>query len=162
MNASTVLCAIPDKCTGCMACVEACSIYHVGEFDRQRARVRVLMDDAARLYMPVVCVSCPDMPCIASCPVDAIGLGDVLVPVVDMEKCTGCGSCAEACPFGHVWISDRDGLAYKCDLCGGDPQCTRVCTYDALTKGEPSAEATASKIGYLAARLNRVESDSQS
>jgi Flp pilus assembly CpaF family ATPase len=44
------------------------------------------------------------------------------VYAVDPEKCDGCGECF--CPYGALEIK---GYARKCDLCGGDPQCVKVC-----------------------------------
>ena len=36
--------------------------------------------------------------CVAACNFDAIHIGDNGLPVVDDEKCTGCGLCVAACP----------------------------------------------------------------
>ncbi len=42
----------------------------------------------------------PCNPCSTSCPFDAIYIGDDIntPPVVDFEKCTGCGICVYSCP----------------------------------------------------------------
>jgi len=60
------------------------------------------------------------------------GTGSV---TIDEEKCVGCGSCAEACPFnseGVIKPSVIAGKFIKCDLCGGDPQCVEICPTGAL------------------------------
>jgi len=36
--------------------------------------------------------------CEEVCPFDAIHIGDKGLPIVDIEKCTGCGLCVQACP----------------------------------------------------------------
>ena len=36
--------------------------------------------------------------CVASCPFDAISMGEDGLPVVNEALCTGCGNCVEACP----------------------------------------------------------------
>ncbi len=38
--------------------------------------------------------------CQVACDFDAIHMNDQLLPVVDVDKCTACGDCVEACPRG--------------------------------------------------------------
>lgn len=45
---------------------------------------------------PYGCLGLGD--CVAVCEFDAIHMNDNHIPVVDEDKCTGCGMCAEACP----------------------------------------------------------------
>jgi len=56
--------------------------------------------------------------------------------LVDREKCTSCGACIRACPGTVPFLHPGDNKATICDLCGGDPECVKVCTeagYNALT-----------------------------
>ena len=49
---------------------------------------------------------------------------------VDLEKCTGCGSCEPACPFGLIELVDEKArIGEGCNLCGA---CVEACTYDAI------------------------------
>lgn len=48
------------------------------------------------------------------------------------EKCTGCGSCATACPFGAIEM--REGRAFiteACTMCGS---CIEVCEFKAIER----------------------------
>ena len=59
--------------------------------------------------------------------------------LVDADKCTACGECVAACPYGMVG-QDSDGIAYKCDYCAGDPACVKECFPGALTFEEKTPE----------------------
>ena len=49
---------------------------------------------------------------------------------IDLEKCTGCGSCEPVCPFGVIEIvEDVARIGEGCNLCGA---CVEACTYDAI------------------------------
>jgi Fe-S-cluster-containing hydrogenase component 2 len=48
------------------------------------------------------------------------------------EKCTGCGICVQACPFRAIRLDEGEKKAWKCDFCGGDPQCFAWCPANAL------------------------------
>ena len=49
----------------------------------------------------------------------------------DLEKCTGCGNCVPACPFGLLEIvDDKVRMKEGCTLCGA---CRDICTFDAIT-----------------------------
>ena len=37
-----------------------------------------------------------------------------------------------ACPFGAILVDPKTGDVVKCDLCGGDPTCVKVCPTRAL------------------------------
>lgn len=36
--------------------------------------------------------------CVKNCPFDAIKIGDNNLPIIDREKCSGCGKCQSVCP----------------------------------------------------------------
>jgi len=66
-----------------------------------------------------------------ACPTAAMYRDAEGIVLVHEELCTGCGSCAAACPYGMV-EQNAAGIAYKCDCCGGDPACVKECHADAL------------------------------
>lgn len=61
--------------------------------------------------------------------------------IIDIEKCTGCGTCVDTCPFGALEvIEDKARVSEKCTLCGS---CAEVCPFDALTFEREEAQAAA-------------------
>jgi len=49
---------------------------------------------------------------------------------IDLDKCTGCGSCVAVCPFGLLEIvDDKVQLKEGCTLCGA---CQEACDYEAI------------------------------
>jgi electron transfer flavoprotein alpha subunit len=54
---------------------------------------------------------------------------------IDPEKCTGCGNCTPACPYGLIEvIGDIAQVKDGCTLCGA---CVDSCGYDAITLEAP-------------------------
>lgn len=55
---------------------------------------------------------------------------------VDEELCTGCGTCAETCPYGAIAFEKRDGLLYASHidplLCKGCGNCVVACPPKAI------------------------------
>ena len=115
------------KCTGCRRCEIACTLHHENRIWPEASRIRVFML-VPGVEIPHLCVQCTDYPCVESCPFNALSVDERTSAVlVDREKCTGCGSCIEACPGRIPHIHPRDGYALICDLCGGEPKCVEAC-----------------------------------
>ena len=77
---------------------------------------------------PHLCTQCYDYPCIESCTFDALSVDEATSAViVDRDKCTSCKLCVTACPGRVPFLHPGDNKATICDLCGGDPQCVKVC-----------------------------------
>jgi Fe-S-cluster-containing hydrogenase component 2 len=103
----------------------------------EASRIRVFMPFPG-VEVPHLCTQCDDYPCVESCPTTpkALSVDPVTTAVlVDREKCISCGKCLIACPGNVPFLHPKDNKATICNLCNGDPQCTKVCTeagYDAI------------------------------
>lgn len=132
---------IPEKCTGCRACEIFCPATHEEALNPALSRIRVLKDEWADLYLPIVCPPCQDRACIAACPEEGalvINERTGAVEVVE-ENCTGCSRCVRACEIGAIHFLRQKGrgklgkaTVIKCNQCGGEPMCVQVCEAGAL------------------------------
>ena len=68
------------------------------------------------LFRIRVCQHCDDPPCLEVCPEEAITRRPDGVVILDSGRCTGCGACRDACPYGAISFGEG-GTAYKCNLC---------------------------------------------
>jgi carbon-monoxide dehydrogenase iron sulfur subunit len=123
----------PTLCTGCRSCEMACSLSHEGKCSPALSRVRVIKFDAEGRNVPSICAQCTRPECLSACAEGAIRLDAATGAVlIDENLCTGCRSCIPACPHSQIGFHPEKRLAFKCDLCGGDPQCARFCPTGAL------------------------------
>jgi Fe-S-cluster-containing dehydrogenase component len=115
------------KCSGCRRCEIACSLFHEGWIWPEASRIKVFML-VPGIEIPQLCAQCHDYPCVEACPAGALSVDNATGAVlVDRDKCTGCGICIHKCPGNIPFLHPKDGKATICDLCGGDPQCAKVC-----------------------------------
>jgi len=131
-----LLMAVPNRCTGCNRCVYACSAAKEGMFVPSRARIKVTNFPHEGYSVPNVCFHCSKPECMEACPEGAVFKNERGIVVVDARKCSGCGDCVQACPYGMI-EQYGSGKAFKCDLCGGNPACAAECHYGALVFKEP-------------------------
>ncbi len=50
--------------------------------------------------------------CVNVCPCDAVQMNDDNLPVINEEKCTGCGLCVKACPRNIICLIPRSQKVY--------------------------------------------------
>jgi anaerobic dimethyl sulfoxide reductase subunit B len=133
-----------ERCVQCHACATACRLWRAAEagdgWRRIEWRWHGEVPGMTLRSASVACLHCVDPACLPACPSGAISKrAEDGVVLVDPALCTGCRSCAEACPFGAPRF-DADGPMRKCDLCAlapgavgeGAPPCARVCPTGAL------------------------------
>mgnify|MGYP002682374296 CR=1 FL=1 len=58
--------------------------------------------------------------------------------VVIQRKCTGCGVCVSACPFGAIDLKDTAEINAACRMCG---LCERSCPEKAIMRLETKAKS---------------------
>jgi len=147
----------PEYCVGCERCEMVCSFHHDGESSITKSRIRVLHDPVKLAWdCPIFCTQCAEAPCIEACPTGALyrvqvkGAMTTLsahagVVVVDSGKCTGCGECITACPLHALSLDEEKSVVFKCELCGGDPECVKWCDRGVLIMREVNLDSPARK-----------------
>ena len=111
------------------------------------------------LFTRQSCMHCTDAACVRVCPNGSLYHHELGFVAYNRDTCTGCGYCAEACPF-NVPRSDRNiwsGQAKmdKCTFCtsqgydriaeGWEPACVHTCPPGALEYGDRDALVTKGK-----------------
>jgi len=140
-------------CSGCRTCESVCTTYNSqGLTSSGLARIILEKDYLRAVYETNPCFQCVEPLCLAACPVDAIIIdrqSETNARIINQEECVGCEACVEAC--GSVFSPPRPrfdaetGVAVKCHLCLGEPQCVKYCPYGAL---EYKWSDTGIKTGY--------------
>jgi len=91
-----------------------------------------------KIRFALICRKCELAPCVNACPQKALEKvpaenGDSGVLKRANMLCTGCGTCAIACPFGTIYTDLIPFPSSVCDLCkdrlapGEKPLCVRTC-----------------------------------
>jgi carbon-monoxide dehydrogenase iron sulfur subunit len=126
-----------ERCTGCRTCEEVCSLKNTGRVQPSRSRIKIIKYEKRgeyHNYVPMVCQQCSTPLCMEACPTNAISRNDITgAMVVDESSCVGCRVCNMACPIGGISIDPVSNVAFKCELCDGDPECVKYCDAEALS-----------------------------
>lgn len=116
------------KCSGCRACLVACSLNLFDENNPKWAALRVVPHfPAPGTFEVKVCTQCGQ--CAQACPTEAIQRNARGAWAVVREDCTLCEACVNECPEGVMFVGYGFEHAWKCDLCG---DCVKACGMSAL------------------------------
>ena len=132
-----------DRCIRCYACEVACKQENrlppgprwcsVVTLEPRRVNGELHTD-----FVFTTCMQCENPFCVVVCPENALIQRSDKIVVPDESKCTGCGLCVKACPFGAIHVRSREKKVWKCALCadrtdaGLEPECVRHCAGGAL------------------------------
>lgn len=118
----------PKKCQGCKSCMMACSIAHEGVVNLSLSRIQVIQNsfekwpDDQKIEQ---CRQCTNPRCVKVCSVGALSVNPELgnIRMVDHQKCIGCKSCIDACPYtpGRAIWNFEGQYSQICDLCADTP-----------------------------------------
>lgn len=100
-----------DLCIFCDLCKDVCPTDAIGPVDPekpQEGRIGVAILHPDRCLAFLEAESCGI--CVDACEYDALSFDDYRRPVVDDQKCNGCGECVRICP-ANVWKRFSGGTA---------------------------------------------------
>ena len=122
-----------------------CSLKNSGMFNPAKARIWIHKNKKG-LDTPMICRHCLVPLCEKACPVQGEKplRRDKETGIVNfyVEHCIGCYECVSACPFGAMRIDPHTSEVFKCNLCGGDPECVKWCPNDAIQYVDTKAVGT--------------------
>ena len=127
-----------DKCNGCQGCEVICSAAHAqprySGINPNRARIRVVRDPLADIYVPVFAGEYTAAECAGR---DKY--------VIDGKEYEECAFCRAACPSRDAFKEPDSGLPLKCDMCesvpdADEPLCVQWCIAEALVYEEYEVE----------------------
>ncbi len=134
------------KCIGCHACTTACKSEHQVPIGVNRTWVKQVekgeFPHTRRLFSVMRCNHCTDAPCVEICPVEALYTRKDGIVDFDKDRCIGCKSCMQACPYDALYIDPETHTAAKCNYCahrveiGLEPACVNVCPEHAIISGD--------------------------
>ncbi len=170
------------RCVGCQACVVACKsenkvplgvfrtvvqVQESGHMEKDDAGIVITENgnyapNVKKSMLPLMCNHCEIPACVAACPVKATFKRQDGVVLIDYQKCIGCGTCIQACPYGMRFFNPVQKTADKCTLCvhrinaGLAPACVTSCVGRARIFGDlldPKSEVSRLVAANPASRL---------
>src|SRR5579859_482400 len=134
------------KCIGCHACTVACKAEHDVPIGVYRTWVKYIergeFPNSRRYFLVNRCNHCDDAPCVKICPTSALYKREDGIVDFDANRCIGCKSCMQACPYDALYIDPYSHTAAKCNYCahrtelGLEPACVVVCPEQAIIAGD--------------------------
>ena len=134
------------RCIGCHACTVACKEENRVPLGAFRTWVKYVergtFPQTRRYFSVLRCNHCDDAPCVTICPTVALYRRSDGIVDFDGERCIGCKSCMQACPYDALYMDPSTNTAAKCNYCahrvevGLEPACVIVCPEQAIIAGD--------------------------
>lgn len=88
-------------CSGCGACQQACPTLALSQPDQKWPSGIAVIDESCLAQKGVTCQSCKDS-CETSEVIRFSWQDRTPIPVINAERCTGCGECVAVCPTSSI------------------------------------------------------------
>ncbi len=134
------------RCIGCHACTVACKEENRVPLGTFRTWVKYVekgeFPNTRRHFAVLRCNHCDNAPCVTICPTVALYRRPDGIVDFDRDRCIGCKSCMQACPYDALYIDPETQTAAKCHFCahrverGLEPACVIVCPERAILTGD--------------------------
>jgi Fe-S-cluster-containing dehydrogenase component/DMSO reductase anchor subunit len=136
-----------NRCTGCGACVIACTIENQNKQAVNWRQVYTFNEshhpDLPFFNFSMACNHCAIPACKENCPSLAYSVDPKTgAVIIDQDLCLGCKYCTWACPYDAPKYNESRGVVEKCDFCISRlnedlaPACVCACPTNALLVGE--------------------------
>ena len=152
------------KCIGCHACTLACKSENDVPIGTFRTWVKYVekgeFPNTRRFFTVLRCNHCTDAPCVTICPTVALYKRPDGIVDFNGDRCIGCKSCMQACPYDALYIDPNTHTAAKCHFCahrteiGLQPACVVGCPEQAIVAGD--LDDPMSRIAQLVARETTI------
>jgi len=138
-------------CTGCKACQVACKdknhlplgvmwrrVYEITGTGNWQENEGTWTSDVYAYNISMACNHCEYPKCAGVCPTKAYTIHPNGIVILDTQRCTGCGYCSWACPYGAPQYDEQAGTMTKCNFCEDDlafgkaPACVAACPMRSL------------------------------
>jgi tetrathionate reductase subunit B len=111
-----------DRCIDCERCMAACvKTNDVPEYGYRTTILEKDSPDAIGLkkeFILVLCNHCNNPPCVRACPTRATYKDKKTgIVMMDYDKCIGCKTCVEACPYNARYFNEEKRSVDKCSFC---------------------------------------------
>lgn len=132
------------KCVGCSACQISCkNENNVDEgmfWSHHLIRTTGKFPNVKYEYVPTLCNHCENAACVKACPTGAMYKDENGLTLHDPDKCIGCKSCMQACPYGVINFNKKEPHAYWRN--------NESIIKDATVSGKQVTDKTGTKIPY--------------